>query len=136
MESGGEWGNEVRADIGSGRVINSQFQGKGAHPLMSGRQNGLARGIYRVSADGCFSGRAIPNEVRFCSNAISNNRGFSAYWTFSGSKSAHLWQGDDSGADFAHCSLPASGHFVRQRNLRAMAQEADLKEMANSKLRW
>ena len=44
-DEGGEWGNEVWADLCAGRQIKLQFQGVGAHPWSLERRTGFARGI-------------------------------------------------------------------------------------------
>ena len=55
MHEGGEWGREICTDFCSEQNIHLQFQGKGAHPWLPERRNGLSRGIYlRPAADGRF----------------------------------------------------------------------------------
>ena len=61
---GGEWGNEVRADLCSERRIKLPFRGTGAHPWILERRGGIARGIKnRLVAGGRFSGNQISAEV-------------------------------------------------------------------------
>ena len=42
---GGEWKNQIWTDLCAERRIKLQFQGVGAHPWLSERRNGIARGI-------------------------------------------------------------------------------------------
>ena len=102
-----------------------------------GRRNGPARGIYnRLHADGRFAGRQLISDVQFCLDTMLSTDGFSANQLVFGSNPADNfgWGAGDEDLLLAQdSSLP--GQFVAQRELRMMAQEAALKEIANSKLR-
>ena len=53
IDGGGNWKHEVWTDSCSGGHIRLQFQGKGAHPRMSERRDGLARGtLHRLLGGG------------------------------------------------------------------------------------
>ena len=53
IDSGGDWKHEVWTDLCSGGHIRLQFQGKGAHPRMSERRDGLAHGtLHRLLGGG------------------------------------------------------------------------------------
>ena len=137
MDEGGEWKNELRVDLCADRYTKLQFQGAGAHPWISERRNGLARGIYnRPKADGRYAGRQLLTEVQFCLTAMLSTNGFSAYQMVFGSNPADNfgWGDGDGNLPFAQ-GTSQSGHFVAQWKLRMMAQETALREIANSKLR-
>ena len=66
MNEGGEWENELWADLRTERRVKVQFQGVGAHPWKLERRHGLARGIYnRLVEDYRFSNMPIPSEVQW-----------------------------------------------------------------------
>ena len=68
---GGEWENELWAELRSGRRIKLLFQGVGAHRWLLERRNGLARGIYnRLKEDNRFPGKQILAEVQVCLNTF------------------------------------------------------------------
>ena len=110
---------------------------QGAHPWISQRRNGLARGIYnRMHADGRFAGRQLIPEVHFCLNTVLSTNGFSAYQLVFGSNPGDNfgWGAEDGDFFFAQNTSPP-GQFVAQWELRMVAQEAALRTLANSMLR-
>ena len=113
------------------------FQGVGAHPWILERRNGLARGIYnRLHAEKFYSGAQILSEVQWCLNTMVSASGFSAYQLVFGSSPMDLYGWDDTDEDLLFAQdTSISGQFVHQWQLRMRAQEASLKEIANSKLR-
>ena len=89
-----------------------------------------------VAGDRC-SGKQISAGWQWYLNALISGGGRSAYQMVFGSNPADRFGcGDRKDADllFAQETSP-SGHFVRQRKLRILAQEAALGEVANSKSR-
>ena len=101
----------------------------GAHPWLLERRNGLARGIYnRLIEDDRFSNKTIPSEVQWRLNTMLSASGFSAYQMVFG------WGG--GGEDLLSAQdTSLSRQFAQQWKLRMRAQEATLREVANSKLR-
>ena len=64
-DEGGARENDIWTALCAQRRIRVQFRGAGARPWILKRRNGLGRGIYnRLMADGRFSRRRIPSEVR------------------------------------------------------------------------
>ena len=60
IDGGGEWKNELCAELRSERRIRVLYRGVGAHPWVLGRRNGLTRGIYnRLKGGDRFSGKQI-----------------------------------------------------------------------------
>ena len=119
------------------RRIKPVLRGVGAHPWISGRRNGLARGIYnRLQADRYYAGAQILTEVQSCLNTLVSAGGYSAYQLVFGSNPTDLYSWDDSddGRLFAQ-DTSISGQFAQQRQGRIRAQEAALAGVANSKLR-
>ena len=119
------------------RRIKPVLRGVGAHPWISGRLNGLARGIYnRLQADRYYAGAQILTEVQSCLNTLVSAGGYSAYQLVFGSNPTDLYSWDDSddGRLFAQ-DTSISGQFAQQRQGRIRAQEAALAGVANSKLR-
>ena len=87
-------------------------------------------------ADGRFSGRQVLTEVQWCLNTLISASGYSAFRLVFGSNPVDLYGWGDSEDDLLFAQdTSASGQFVQQWKLRMMAQEAALKEVANSKLR-
>ena len=76
------------------------------------------------------------SEIQFRLNAMLASNGFSAYQMVFGSNPADNfgWGDEDEDLLFAQ-DTSLSGQFVAQWKLRMLAQEAALKEIANSKLR-
>ena len=113
------------------------FQGAGAHPWILERRNGLARGIYnRLKADRYYTGPQILAEAQWRLNTLVSASGYSAYQLVFGSNPMDLYGWDDSEDDLLFAQdASISGQFVQQWQLRIRAQEAALKEIANSKLR-
>ena len=65
-----------------------------------------------------------------------NHLGFPAYQKVFRANSAYLFSWQDHGADlYFGQNTPITSHFTLQWELRVMAQEATLEEMAESKLR-
>ena len=129
LDEGGGWKNEILLDLCSERRIKLQFQGVGAHPWILERRNGLARGNFnRIREDDRFTGRQILSEVQWRLNALISAGGFSAYQMAFGSNPMDDQDGDLSFAQDASLS----GQFAQQWKLRIRAQEAALKEIANS----
>ena len=120
-----------------GRRIKLIFQGVGAHPWILEGRNGLARGIYnRLKADRCFTVPQILAEAQWCLNTLVSASGYSAYQLVFGSNPMDLYGWDDSEGDLLFAQdTSISGQFVQQWQLRIRAQEAALREIANSKLR-
>ena len=87
-------------------------------------------------SDGRFSGRQLIAEIQFCLNTMVSTSGFSAYQLVFGSNPADNfgWGDDDEDLLFAQ-DTSLSGQFVANWKLRMIAQEAALKQIANSKLR-
>ena len=89
MGDGGGWENDLRVDSRADRHIKLQYQCVGAHPWISERRNGLARGIYnRMHADDRHAGRQWISEVQFCLNTMLSTNGFSASQLMFGSNPA------------------------------------------------
>ena len=135
--NGGAWKPEAWMDLCAGRRIELQFQGTGARPRLLGRRCGLARGIYnRVNDDDRPTKKQNLSEVQWCLETIISAKGFSAYHTVFVSNPVDLFGWGDTNADlmFTQDASPA-GQFVEQGRLRMHAREAELKEVANSKLR-
>ena len=109
----------------------------GAHPWILERRNGLARGIYnRLKEDRHYTGPQILTEVQWCLNTLVSASGYSAYQLVFGSNPMDLYGWGDSDDDLLFAQdTSISGQFVHQWQLRIRAQEAALKEIANSKLR-
>ena len=83
MDEGGEWENDLWVDLRTDRYIELQYQGVGAHPWISERRDGLARGIHnRMHADGRYACGQLISEVQFCVNAMLSTNGFSAHQLF------------------------------------------------------
>ena len=83
MDEGGEWTNEKRADLRSGRRMKLQFQGGGAHRWIFERGNGLAREIYNRSVAGNrLSGKQISAEAQWLLNAPISGGGYSTNQLF------------------------------------------------------
>ena len=81
MDSGGEWGDDLRAAFCAERNIHLQFQGKGAHPWILERRNGFTRGSYtRLAADGRSPSLAILNEIQFGLTAVRVPRLIGWFW--------------------------------------------------------
>ena len=134
---GGEWRNEIWTDLRAKRRIRLQFQGVVARPVLLGRRNGLARGIYnRLIEDDRFMNKTILSESQWRPNTMLSASGFPARQTVFRPNPADLsgWEDGDDGLTFARDTSPA-GQFVQQCELRMRAQEATLGEIANSKLR-
>ena len=69
-------------------------------------------------------------------NTMVSSSGFSAFQLVFGANPVDLYGWDDSEDDLLFAQdTSVSGQFVQQWKLRMMAQEAALKEIANSKLR-
>ena len=69
MDSGGECEKEVWTGLRSEPNVRLQFQGKGAHPWMLERRNGLARDIYyRLHEGRSFVGKAALDVIQSCVN--------------------------------------------------------------------
>ena len=135
--NGGEWKNEAWTDFCSDRRIKLFFQGVGAHPWTLERRNGLARGIYnRIMADGRYSGKQVLAEVQWCLDSMVSSSGYSAFQSVFVANPTDLYRWGDNGGDLLRAQdTSVSGQFAQQWKLRMMAQEAALKEVANSKLR-
>ena len=118
-------------------ALNWFSRGEGAHPWILERRNGLARGIYnRLKEDRHYTGPRILAEVQWCLNTLVSASGYSAYQLVFGSNPMDLYGWDDSDADLLFAQdTSISGQFVHQWQLRIRAQEAALKDIANSKLR-
>ena len=101
------------------------------------RRNGLARGIYnRLIVDDRFSSDTILSEVQWCLNTMLSSSVFSSYQMVFGSNPIDLYGWEDSEEDLLFAQdTSVAGQFVNQWKLRMRAQEATLKEVANSKLR-
>ena len=64
MGGGGERENKTWAEVCSGQITCPQPHSKGANPQRVDRVDGLVRAFcFRLSADGRYSGREIPNDV-------------------------------------------------------------------------
>ena len=135
--NGGEWKNDLWRDLCVDRRITQIFQGVGAHPWILERRNGLARGIYnRLKADRYYTGPQILAEAQWRLNTLVSASGYSAYQLVFGSNPMDLYGWDDSEDDLLFAQdTSISGQFAQQWQLRIRAQEAALKEIANSKLR-
>ena len=89
-----------------------------------------------MMADGRFSGRQVLTEVQWCLNTLISASGYSAFQLAFGSYPADRYGWEDNDDDLLLSQdTSASGQFAQQWKLRMMAQEAALKEVANSKLR-
>ena len=113
-----------------------QFQGVGAHPWLLGRRNGFASGIYnRPIEDDRFVNKSILAEAQWCLSTVLPASGFRAYRVVFGPNPGDFsgWEDRDDDLMFARDTSMA-GEFVQQWKLRLQAQEATLKEIANSKL--
>ena len=74
------------------RRIKLVFQGVGAHPWISERRNGLARGIYnRLKEDSFYTGAQILSEMQWCLNTLVSASGYSAYQLVFGSNPMDLY---------------------------------------------
>ena len=89
----------------------------------------------RMHADGRYAGRQLISEVQFCLNTMPSTNRFSAYQLAFGSNPADNFGWGDEDEDLFAQDTSLSGQFVAQWKLRMMAQEAALREIANSKLR-
>ena len=128
---------DLRANLCAGRRIKVQFQGVGAPPWLVERRNGLAGGIYnRLVRDDGFSNKRIPSEALRRLKTVLSASGFCAYPMVLGSNPMDPfgWEDQDEDLTFAQDSSLA-GQFDQQRKRRMRAQEATLKEIANSELR-
>ena len=111
------------------------------------RRNGLARGIYnKLVEDDRFSSEKILGEVQWRLNAMLSSSGFSAYQMVFGSNPVDLFGWDDSDEELLFAQDTSlvgqfanhSGNLIGRTSewkLRMRAQEATLREVANSKLR-
>ena len=89
-----------------------------------------------MKADGRYAGRQLISEIQFCLSSMLTSNGFSAYQMVFGSNTAdNFGQGDEDEDLLFGQDTSLSGQFVAQWKLRMLAQEAALKEIANSKLR-
>ena len=92
LDEGGEWKNDLWRDLCVERRIKLVFQGVGAHPWISERRNGLARGIYnRLKEDRHYTGPQILTEVQWCLNTLVSASGYSAYQLVFGSNPMDLY---------------------------------------------
>ena len=133
----GNWKNDVRADLSSGRRIKLQFRRVGARPWIHERRNGPARGIRsRLLADDRYSGKQVSVEVQGRLHALISGGEYSAYQLVFGSNQVDLLGWDETDEDLLFAQdTSRSGQFVQQWTLRMMALEAALKGVANSRLR-
>ena len=108
-----------------------------AHPWILGRRNGLARGTYgRLKADRFYTGSQILAEAQRYLNTIVSASGYSAYQLVFGSNPMDLYGWGDTDEDLLLArDTSTSSQFAQQWQLRFCAQEAALREIANSKLR-
>ena len=97
----------------------------------------MARGIYnRPKADRFYTGSQILTEAQWRLNTMVSASGYSAYQLVFGSNPMDLYGWGDTDEDLLFArDTSISGQFVQQWQLRIRAQEAALKEIANSKLR-
>ena len=99
IDEGREGKNEIWTYLCRERLIEFQFQGVGAHPWLSDRRNGLARGIYdRVNGNYRFSSGQILWEVQWCLNTMISASGFSAYQMVFGRNPVELFGWEDNDA--------------------------------------
>ena len=113
-----------------------EFRGVGARAWILERRNGLARGIRNRSAgDGRFPGRQLFAGAQWCLYALIPGGGYSAYPLVFGPNPADLSGWGNKGKDLIFArGASRPGQFVQQWELRMMAREAKLKEVAESKL--
>ena len=129
--------NQMRTNLRAGRRTELQFQRVGAHPWLSKRRNGFARGIHNsLIEDGRVSNGQILRVLQWCMNAIISAGGSSAYQLVFGSTLAGLvsWGDNDEDPMFTK-DTSVAGQFVQQWMLRTRAQGAALKEVANRNFR-
>ena len=119
------------------RRIKLVFQGAGDHPWILDRRRGLVRGIRnRLKADRFFTGPQILAEAQWCLNSRVSASGCSAYQLVLGSNPTDLYGRGDTDEDLLFAQdTSISGQSARQWQLRIRAQEAALKEIANSRPR-
>ena len=107
------------------------------HTWILERRNRLARGIYnRLLEDARFSGEQTPAEAQWRQNTLISGGGDSAYQMVFGSNPVDLYGlGEKDEYLMVAQDTSLSGQFVKRWKLGVMAQEAALKEVANSTLR-
>ena len=136
MDESGEWANKIWPDSCSERRIKLQFQGVGGHPWLLGRRKGPARGSYnRLVEVDRFSNKTISSEVQWRLNATLSASGLPANQMVFASNPADSsgWEDGDEELLIAQ-DASLAGQFVQQWKSRARAQEATLKEVANSNI--
>ena len=107
MDEGGEWENEVWADLRAERRIKLQFQGVGDHPLLWEGCKAPARGICnRFVEDGRFMNKTILSEAQWCLNTMLSACGFSAHQMVFGSNPVDLLDWEDGDEDLMFAQVP------------------------------
>ena len=101
-DEGGEWKNELWAELRSERRIKLLFQDVGAHPWILGRRYGPARGIYnRLKVDARVPGKQILAGARWRLNTLISREGSSANRRVSRSNPVDLYGLEDRDEDSA-----------------------------------
>ena len=100
MDEGGEWNNELRAELRSKQQIKLLSQGAGAHPWILVRHNGPGRGICNRLREGDrLSGKQILAEAQWRLNTLISGGGFPGYQMVFGSNPADLHRWEDKDED-------------------------------------
>ena len=101
------------------------------------RRSGLARGVRnRLIEDDRHSNTAILAGAQWRVDTVLSASGFSAYQMVFGPSPVDLFGWTDGAVDMLFAQdTSLAGQCANRRKLRMRAQEATLKEIANSKLR-
>ena len=133
-------GEGIMDGIASGTTNQTAASWRWRAPWILKRRNGPARGIYNRQKEGDrFSGKQIFSEIQWRRKTLVAAGGFSAYQAIlwiCGCDPVDLygWEGQDEDLAFAQ-GTSLSGQLVQQWELRMMAQEAALEEIAASGVR-
>ena len=97
MDEGGEWKNELRAELSPSRRIQSLFRGVGAQPWILERRDGSVRGTYdRLRENDHFSDAHDLAEVQRRLDSLSSGSGFTASHVVLGSNPVDVFGWEDA----------------------------------------